>query len=509
MQGDIQNKDDYMSDYEYRGLDADGGRLPIKLDSTSNGEFVPQPLSAAARFANQTAHDLITRLTGRRGVNRRKFMTSASGAAAALLAFNTAFAASGKTGGHYALGKDTAEDERQAAAALATNDFIIDVQNHHVSLDGPWRDRPRPTWEVALLALPIAKKLGGEASLTPFGAEHYIREVFVDSDTDIAVLSAVPADPQQNPLTTVEAARTREMIERMGGNKRLLIHGGVQPQVPGALEYMQAQAEELKISAWKAYTQWGPTGTGYWLDDPTYGIPMLEQARKLGVKVFAVHKGVPLPGVMEGQNSEKYANPSDMGRTAKLFPDITFLVYHSAFIPGVPEGPYDPADANPRGVNALIRAFEDYGLARTGNLYAEIGATWRILMQDPNQAAHVVGKLLKYVGEDRILWGTDCVWFGSPQDQIQAFRTFQISEEFREKYGYPQLTDQARKKIFGLNAARVYGIDTARTAAKITDDAIAKMRAEARGMPDPSFLTYGPQTVAEFHALNRMNGYKP
>ncbi len=498
-----------MPQYDIRKLDADGERLPIKLDSTSNGEFVPQALSAAANYANRVAHDAIDRLSGRRGVSRRNFLTSASGTAATLLAFNTAFAASGKVGGHYALNMETAEDEYLAAAALASNDFIIDVQNHHVSLDGPWRDRPRPAWEIALLALPIAKKLGDEASLTPFGAEQYIREVFVDSDTDIAVLSAVPADPQENPLTTMEAARTREMIERMGGRKRLLIHGGVQPQVPGALDYMQAQAEELKVNAWKAYTQWGPTGTGYWLDDEIYGIPMLEKARTLGVKVFAVHKGVPLPGVMEGQNSEKYADPSDMGRTAKLFPDITFLVYHSAFIPGVPEGAYDATENKPRGVNALIRAFEDYGLAKTGNLYAELGATWRILMQDPDQAAHVVGKLLKHVGEDRILWGTDCVWFGSPQDQIQAFNSFQISEDFQERYGYPQLTPQARAKIFGLNAARVYGIEKDPMSAKITDDGIARMRAEARGMPDPSFLTYGPRTVAEFQALNRLNGYKP
>jgi uncharacterized protein len=510
LQGDFApSGQKIMPNYSPQGLDQEGERLPIKMDSASNGEFAPLPLSKAAQYANETAHRWIGTLSNRRGVNRRRFLTSASGVAATLLAFNEAFAAAGKTGGSYHIDNDAAEDDAIARAAFHGNEFILDVQNHHVSLDGPWRDRPRPTWEVALLALPIAKKLGGAPSLTPFGAEQYIREVFVDSDTDIAVLSAVPADPQQNPLTTAEAARTRAMIEQMGGIKRLLIHGGVQPQVPGALDYMQAQAEELKISAWKAYTQWGPTGTGYWLHDEKYGIPMLEKARALGIKTFAVHKGVPLPGVMEGQNSEKFADPRDMGRTARMFPDMTFLVYHSAFIPGVPEGPYDPKEKNPRGVNALIRTFEKHGLARTGNLYAEIGATWRLVMQDPNQAAHVIGKLLKHVGEDRILWGTDCVWFGSPQDQIQAFRTFRISDEYCERFGYPQLTDGARAKIFGLNAAKVYSVDSTIAAGKILDDGIAAMRAEARGLPDPSFLTYGPKTVAEFHALNRLNGYKP
>jgi uncharacterized protein len=496
--------------YAPRGIDADGTRLPIKLDSASNGEFLPIPLAMPARRANQAAHDAASIFAKRRGVSRRAFLVSASGAAATLLAFNDAFAASGRHGGSYLIDRDAAEDEALALAQLSTDDFIIDVQNHHVSLDGPWRQRPNPAWEVALLGLPIARALGGGSpSLTPFGAEQYVREVFIDSDTDIAVLSAVPADPQENPLTTAEAAQTREMIERLGGNKRLLIHGGVQPQVPGALDYMQAQAEELGVNAWKAYTQWGPTGTGYWLYDRRYGIPMLEKARELNVKVFAVHKGVPLPGVMEGQNSERYADPRDMGRVARMFPDITFLVYHSAFIPGVPEGPYDPRERNPRGVNALIRVFERHGLAHTGNLYAEIGATWRLLMQDPTQAAHVIGKLLKHVGEDRILWGTDCVWFGSPQDQIQAFRTFQISEEFQERFGYPALTAQARAKIFGLNAARVYGVSRDRSAGKIMDDGIARLRAEARGAPDPSFLTYGPQTPAEFAELNRLNGYKP
>ena len=56
-----------------------------------------------------------------------------------------------------------------------------------------------------------------------------------------------------------------------------------------------------------------------------------------------------------------------------------------------------------------------------------------------------------------MLWGTDSIWYGSPQDQIQAFRTFQISAELRERHGYPEITPALRAKIFGLNAANVYG----------------------------------------------------
>ena len=57
------------------------------------------------------------------------------------------------------------------------------------------------------------------------------------------------------------------------------------------------------------------------------------------------------------------------------------------------------------------------------------------------------------------MWGTDSIWFGTPQDQIQALRTFQISEELQERHGYPALTDEIKAKIFGVNSARLYGIE--------------------------------------------------
>ena len=75
-------------------------------------------------------------------------------------------------------------------------------------------------------------------------------------------------------------------------------------------------------------------------------------------------------------------------------------------------------------------------------------------MRYPTQAAHVLGKLLKYVGEDNVLWGTDCLFYGSPQDQIQALRSFHISAEFQDRFGYPELTKEIKAKILGLNGAR-------------------------------------------------------
>jgi predicted TIM-barrel fold metal-dependent hydrolase len=113
-------------------------------------------------------------------------------------------------------------------------------------------------------------------------------------------------------------------------------------------------------------------------------------------------------------------------------------------------------------------------------------------MREPEQAAHAMGKLIRYCGEDNVLWGTDSIWYGSPQDQIQAFRSFQIGRELREKHGYAEMTRELRARIFGLNAAKVYGVTPT----------MRKASAER----DPHFLTYGPKTRREFLTLIRHQG---
>ena len=110
------------------------------------------------------------------------------------------------------------------------------------------------------------------------------------------------------------------------------------------------------------------------------------------------------------------------------------------------------------GVDTLVESLLANGIAPNSNVHAEIGSSWRFLMRSPGDAAHFLGKLFKYVGEDRVLWGTDSIWYGSPQDQIIAFRTFQIAEALREQHGYPEITPKLRAKVFGLNAIVPYRI---------------------------------------------------
>jgi predicted TIM-barrel fold metal-dependent hydrolase len=457
--------------------DPEGKRLPIKLDSTSNGEFVPVPLDATARRANELAQKRASENARRLGMDRRSFMVSACGVASTLLAFNRANAASGRTGGFFALEQAAAIDAELAYDRLGGREFIFDVQGHFVGQHGL-----------------------GKSGLG--GAEQFIKDIFLDSDTDMMVLSFIPSRREKELLTIAEADEVRRIIDRMAGTHRLLIHGRANPNQEGDLEGMDELAERWGVSAWKCYTQWGPDGRGFFLHDEDTGLRMIEKARALGVKNICVHKGLPF-----GQQSYKHSLASDIGIVARMFPDVNFLVYHSGFIAGQPEGPYDPDRGE--GIDELIRSVEAHGIPRNTNVYAELGSTWRYVMRNPTTAAHVIGKLLKHIGEKNVLYGSDCIWYGSPQDQIQAFRTFQISDDFQEKYGYPEMTTELRARIFGLNATRPYGIDVDEVLKRARHDMIERRRTDYRENPDPHFLTFGPKNRREFLANLKARGGSP
>lgn len=471
--------------------------LPIKIDATSNGEFAPVPVDAGIRAAKRLAAAAITDNARRTAVPRRRFLAGLCGAATTLLTLDAAFAARGNTGGRFMLPKEAAFEPAAADEALAGRAFIFDVQTHLVNPLGGWRRRRNArVWEEALASFP--QGACGEADrIACFSAERFIKEVFIDSDTHMAVLSFVPALPEDNPLSLDEAERTRQLVASLKGSDRLLLHGMVIPNAPEAkpLETMARAAQEWKIAAWKVYTQWGPHGEGWYLDDPKVGIPFIEQARALGIRTICIHKGLPFSGM-----PERYASCVDIGRVARLYPDVAFIVYHSGFETGRREGPFDAAHAE-RGIDSLVKSLADNGLPPNANVYAELGSTWRFLMRDPTAAAHALGKLLKHVGEDRVLWGTDSIWYGSPQDQLQAFRSFTIDERLAEQHGYPALTPTIKAKILGLNGAQVYHVDAAAAMRRALVDPIGRRKTAEAG--DPGFTTYGPQTAAEFAALQR------
>jgi predicted TIM-barrel fold metal-dependent hydrolase len=483
-------------------IDPDGRRLPIKLDATSNGEFTPVPLSAVNRAGNRLAQEAATENAKRLAKSRRDFLISACGAATTLLAFNVANAAAGKRGGFFALEPEAAlEPELAQARVGGKGEYIFDVQGHFVDPTGLWvKSAPAdafkwsPKSECAAPAKPGTRK-----HLDCLGPEEFVKDVFLDSDTDMMVLSFVPSRRDAEPLTIQAADAVRRIVDRMEGSHRLLLHGRVNPNQPGDLESMDELKERWKVSAWKTYTQWGVDGKGFFLSDEV-GVRLIEKARALGVKIICVHKGLPF-----GKQSYEHSQCSDIGVVAKRFPDVSFLVYHSGFVTGVPERAFTGRGASD-GIDTLIRSLVENDVKPNSNVYGELGSTWRFLMRNPDTAAHAIGKLVKYCGENNVLWGTDSIWYGSPQDQIQAFRTFQIAPELRSMYGYQEITPALRAKIFGLNAAKVYGISPGEVKNHMRADAIARERYAYSENPQPNYLTYGPKTRREFLNLLRWSG---
>jgi len=143
---------------------------------------------------------------------------------------------------------------------------------------------------------------------------------------------------------------------------------------------------------------------------------------------------------------------SDLIKAAKDFPDIDFLAYHAGLLT-VPGGtgvdiPWTSEFCRMKKAEPAIK-----------NIYMELGSTFgQLVTTNPRACAHLLGQVIDAFGADHVLWGTDSIWYGSPQPQIEAFRAFTITEEYQERFGYPALTSEVKAKIFGANGARVYGV---------------------------------------------------
>ena len=485
--------------------DPEGARLPIKIDSTSNGEFEPVPLHKRNEAANALAHKWASENAKRTSRSRRDFMISASGAATTLLAVNhaNAMGEKPKKGGEFVVPAEAALDDSAALEALGGNEFIFDVQGHYVNPEGAWL-KATPERRRAFRSLPnpcIQNEPDDEKAIYCLGADEFIKDVFLDSDTDMMVLSFVPSARDAEPLTIEEADATRRIVDAMEGDHRLMLHGRVNPNQDGDLEDMDRLAAEFPIAAWKTYTQWAPDGvSGFFMTDEP-GEKMIAKARALGVRNIAIHKGLPF-----GPRSYEHSTCADIGEAAKRHPDINFILYHSGFDTQVTEEAFTPGEGKEAGMDVLCQSLIDAGVEPGSNVYAELGSTWRFLMRDPDQAAHALGKLGKYCGPDNVLWGTDSIWYGSPQDQIQAFRAFEISDEFQERHGYAPMTRELKAKIFGLNAMKPYNVSLEEAKKRASADALARRRHAYLESPDPSFATYGPKTRREFLNFKALGG---
>ncbi len=468
-------------------------RIPTQI--VSNEEFLPISQTRQQSRVERVAADLMERAATRNGVTRREFLNGTAGVAAALLAMNTVF------GKFFNIGEIELFETAAFAEQRGAPYFIFDVQTHYVGSGYDPTDaeanRKGAVSKQALLSLRrsiresgLNPRLAGDrGTIDDLSWRNFVKEVFFDSETAIGLISTPPGPyPQEAVVPPKEMAHIRDEINRLAGSQRMLAHGLVTPQLGAAdLEFMAMQAETLKVDAWKCYTGSCPKGfdRGWRMDDERIAYSMLEQARKLHVKRICVHKGLPLGPVPD------YNHPRDLIEAAKDFPDLDFLVYHSGF----------------RGVGSIDQVF-----AKTGeipwttefcrmkenepglsNIYMELGSTFAQLVTTyPLICAHLLGRIIRAFGVDHVLWGTDSIWYGTPQWQIDAFQRFQIPEALIQEHHYQPLTRQVKERIFGLNAAKVFGINVEATRQEVPRDVLGRLRmGYLEEGPEPSRLVYG------------------
>lgn len=459
--------------------------LPLSFDAVSNGEYLPPPVTPQARAAETLAKDWIDQASRRAGMSRRRFLKSSAAMAAVLLAIDST--ALGRAGGRYLIDPGARWEAAMADTYFSAGEFVFDMQGHLLEYDLDPSTAGNWFWGASFPQAACAEEDDPRAC---FSMNHFLEEIFVRSDTRMAALSGLPIMPEGSPLSPEIMEDTRQMVEALSGDERLVVNALALPQagpVESVFEEMERAMQLGVVKGWKTFTHFA----GPWrLDDadpalPQVGHRFLDQVEALGAPVLCIHKGL-ADGAVSG-------SPADVGPAARDHPGVSFVIYHSGYEVGGREGHYSEDTAD-RGVNRLITSLREAGVRPGSNVFAEIGSTWWHLLKRPDEAAHVIGKLLVAVGEDNLLWGTDSILYGTPQPQIDAFRAFSITPEFQEAFGYPELTDTIKGKVLGLNAVRLYGIEPVQSRVEEADLLAARIEHPVDN------LTWGPRTAAEVRA---------
>ena len=117
----------------------------------------------------------------------------------------------------------------------------------------------------------------------------------------------------------------------------MLAHFTITPGWPGWLDQVDEAIERYKPNSWKGYTVGDNTHKElahhpYRLDDEKLMYPFYEKAVKSGIRNVCIHKGLFAPAVEERfPHLRPYADVSDIGKAAKDWPQLNFLIYHSAY----------------------------------------------------------------------------------------------------------------------------------------------------------------------------------
>ena len=469
---------------------------PMPTQVVSNEEINPRPQSEPQKKVEHLIQEMSEVRAKKLNMDRRSFMGTSMGMATCLLASNTAF-------GSNVWDVDEIETWEAAPAQEKypkSEYFIIDVQAHFTN------GAPLSGFRTMEFMKNMGFDLKNDAE--SYGFKNFVKEMFFDSETNMVVISGVPGKETNRDkdgkilegaartpgvagkvLPSWVMAQARKQINEMAGSQRALNQGNCAPNhywdkttnTMNKAELAEQMERELKlydIKSWKWYCHTDPaqTGNGFQMDDDNAQY-FIDQSRKLGLKTISCHKGYSYQSKTLGH----LANPKDVEKAALRNPDFNFVIYHSAIKHGSNEpnwkesNQYDPTTGDFLWHSVLMDIKKRN--PKMNNVYCEIGSFFNTLsVIDPVMCAHGIGKNIKNYGSDHVVWGTDCLWWGSPQWGIDAFKRFQIPDDMCQKFGYKKITKQDKARIFGLNAAKIYNVDVKAKRNALPADTLEKMK---------------------------------
>jgi uncharacterized protein len=470
---------------------------PIPTQCVSSDEFMPVPQTPRQRQVEERLKETGTALARRHGVSRRQFFRTASGMAAAFLAMNEVYGALYDVTRAEAQTPDMAKER---AGALAKQ-FVMDCHTHFLRDDtrimGFVRQREavgKAGWNPALAGKP--------QTIEELKFANYYKEIFLDSDTKVALISGAPSEVVQDWFLTNEMkAEARAKVNKDAGSRRMLSHAIFTPGYPGWMEQVDHAIKDLKPDSFKGYTIGDNTNKNLskhpWrMDDEKLVYPFYEKLLKAGYDKVCVHKGLFPPSVeQQFPHLLAHSDVRDVGKAAKDWPKLTFVIYHGGYRfagGGKVEDAWAQFEKTGRieWVTDLAEVPAKFGVT---NVYADVGQLFaQSTIADPRVSAAMMGQLVKGLGADHVVWGTDAIWTGSPQWQIEALRRLEIPEDMQKKYGFAPLgaaDGPLKTAILGETNARLYKYD--RRGALATDRiAMLKAEYEAAGAAR-SNLRYG------------------
>ena len=219
----------WLSDEEMKSVTgAEARESPIPTQVVSNGEFTPMPQTASQRRVEQSIDTLADRYGKPRGLSRRDFLRSGSGMAVAFLAMNEVY------GPVFDVSTAEAADFGAAAdrAARTKHQRIFDDQTHFNRDD---LRNPEPIDVGRFAAKHWNPDMIDEMGIIHerFQFENYLKEVYLDSETDIALLSTVPFEDRPWLLSNEQMALSRDLVNGIAGSRRMLIHSAFTPGIEG------------------------------------------------------------------------------------------------------------------------------------------------------------------------------------------------------------------------------------------------------------------------------------